>query len=163
MNKTLLTILIILVLIGGGYFILNPSTDSNSGEELTPVVNKMPVVGSDVDEMEVVEEDVMVEDGEKHENVMVEESGSVVTYTNDGYSPKTLTIKAGDTVTFNNEGSPSMWVASAQHPTHQAYPEFDQLEATGAGTSYEFTFDKTGDWKYHNHVRPNHFGTIIVE
>ena len=151
MNKILLFILIVLVLIGGGYFILNPSKRMEPTPSGSAVVNKMPANDEDVDEM-------VVED-----TAVTEETGNVITYTDEGYSPKTLTVKVGDTVTFNNESSLNMWVASAQHPTHQAYPGFDQLEATGAGTSYEFMFDNVGEWEYHNHVRPNHIGTIIVE
>lgn len=49
----------------------------------------------------------------------------VVTYTDSGFSPNNLTIKNGQTVTFKNEGPGDMWVASAPHPTHTDYPEFD--------------------------------------
>lgn len=98
---------------------------------------------------------------------------ALVTYTDEGYSPKTITISEGDTVRFLNNADGRMWTASAIHPTHTLYPEktandclgsaFDQCEAAENGTFWEFTFTETGEWNYHNHVRANHTGTVIVE
>ena len=56
-----------------------------------------------------------------------------------------------------------MWVASAFHPTHEEFPEFDHKKSVGNGESYDFTFMKVGEWAYHNHVKPNAFGKVIVE
>jgi len=68
-----------------------------------------------------------------------------------------------------------MWVASAVHPTHTLYAgtslsehcgngaandSFDQCDA---GDDYSFTFKKTGEWKYHNHVNASQTGTVIVQ
>jgi plastocyanin len=97
-----------------------------------------------------------------------------VTYSNSGFSPATLTVKAGDTVTFVNQSSNRMWVASDPHPAHSGYsgttrtqhcPDtagtaFDQCSA---GNSYTFTFAKTGSWGYHNHAVDEDAGTIIVQ
>lgn len=101
-------------------------------------------------------------------------SGATVTYSSKGFSPSSVTIKKGETVTFVDEGTGKMWVASAMHPDHKAYDgttlsvhcpntdgtAFDQCATSG---SYTFAFDKAGTWKYHNHVSSTHFGTIIVE
>jgi hypothetical protein len=70
-----------------------------------------------------------------------------------------------------------MWVASANHPSHTAYngtslrehcPDtansaFDECSATAAGTSWSFTFDKTGSWGFHNHVNASEYGKVIVQ
>lgn len=82
-----------------------------------------------------------------------------VTYTESGYTPASVDITVGDTVRFVSGGA-SMWTASAVHPTHDVYPEFDQRQT---GTTYEFTFTKTGSWRYHNHVSPNHTGVVNVK
>lgn len=87
---------------------------------------------------------------------------SVVTYTDSGFSPATVTIKVGTTVAFMNESSGGMWVASAQHPTHQELPGFDQLRSVSKGGSYEYTFTKTGTWKYHNHVKAGDTAQVVV-
>ena len=101
----------------------------------------------------------------------------IVTYTNSGYSPSTVTIKKGQTVTWKNQSSSDMWTASAMHPSHKVYPGtdialcgmptfapmFDSCTGISFGQSWLFKFDNTGVWKYHNHRTPSHFGTIVVE
>ncbi len=104
-------------------------------------------------------------------------SQNMVTYSDMGYSPSTLLVKVGTTLNFKNNSSLSMWTASALHPSHIVYsgtslqehcPDtagvaFDSCASTQPGDSWSFTFNKEGTWKYHNHVNPSHFGTIIVE
>ena len=82
----------------------------------------------------------------------------------------------GDMVVFKNQSSAKMWVASAMHPTHIVYggtslqahcPDnennaFDQCQSNSSGESWEFTFNKSGEWGYHNHSSAQHFGKIIV-
>ena len=101
-----------------------------------------------------------------------------VMYTDSGFSPVSVRVTQGQTVTWVNQSSHSMWVASAAHPTHVAYggtakethcatdyrgsTPFDACAATIANASYSFTFDKIGDWKYHNHANATHFGTVVV-
>jgi plastocyanin len=102
---------------------------------------------------------------------------NVVTYGDSGYSPATLKVKKGSVVTWQNNSSSGMWTASALHPTHKVYPGtdttacgtqtlvamFDACANTPSGKSWSFTFNNTGTWKYHNHSRSAHTGTIIVE
>lgn len=85
-----------------------------------------------------------------------------ITLTDSGYSPTSLTIDAGETVTFVNNSSGKMWTASASHPTHTDYPAFDEKSAADHGQSWSFTFTKAGTWKYHNHLNPSQFGTVKV-
>jgi len=95
----------------------------------------------------------------------------IITYTNSGFSPNPLKIRIGTTVTFKNNASKGMWVASAMHPTHKVYPTtggcigstFDTCGEINPGASWPFKFNIVGNWKYHNHVNPSHFGAIIVE
>ena len=79
------------------------------------------------------------------------------------FDPASLTIKKGDTVKFVNTASKAIWPASAPHPTHTDYPEFDPKQGIAAGSSWSFVFTKTGTWKYHDHLNPAARGTITVE
>ena len=112
------------------------------------------------------------------EDIIVEEEGTeelsseaTVEITSSGFSPSTLTVAQGTTVTFVNMDSAEHWPASASHPTHTVYPTeggcigstFDACEGLAQGESFEFTFDEVGEWKYHDHKNPSNFGTIIVE
>ncbi len=87
---------------------------------------------------------------------------AAVELTDSGFSPKTLTVKKGTTVTFKNTSSGGMWVASAVHPTHQLLPDLNQLKSVNKGGAYEYTFEKVGTWKYHNHVSPADTGSVVV-
>jgi len=99
------------------------------------------------------------------ESVMEEDSVSenMITYSDSGFSPNTITVEQGTTVTFLNQSSGQMWVASSVHPTHQDYPGFDQLKGVGTGEKYTFIFDKVGTWKYHNHLSSSNIGTVVVQ
>lgn len=89
-------------------------------------------------------------------------SRAVVAYGANGFSPSSITVAVGETVVFMNENSVDMWPASAPHPTHTDYPEFDAKKPVAPGNSYSFTFTRVGTWKYHNHLNPTHFGSVVV-
>lgn len=92
-----------------------------------------------------------------------------------GFSPGTLTINKGDAVMFVNKDMAPHRPASAQHPTHNVYPEpggcigskFDACKDLAQGESWSFTFYQVGEWKYHDHLNcctnPAFFGTINVQ
>lgn len=86
-----------------------------------------------------------------------------VIYSNSGFSPSSITINVGESVVFKNESNVGMWVASAPHPAHTAYQEFDAQKGIAKGEDYVFTFTKAGVWKYHNHLIPSDTGTVIVK
>jgi len=86
-----------------------------------------------------------------------------ISYTDAGFSPTTVTINKGDSVTFTNNSNSSMWVASGPHPVHTNYPEFDQKTGVTKGQSYTFKFEKAGTWGFHNHQNPSKFGSVIVK
>lgn len=86
----------------------------------------------------------------------------VITFDGSSYSSMNLTIDAGDTVTWRNEGSTNFWIASNVHPTHQLLPEFDANRPIAPGGSYSFTFTEKGAWTWHDHLRASLTGTITV-
>lgn len=102
---------------------------------------------------------------------------NIIEITEEGFSPKTLKISQGDTVTFINQGSEERWPATDLHPTHKLYPGsdiekcgtpeeseiFDACKPLQKNEEYEFTFQEKGNWNYHDHLNPNIKGVIIVE
>jgi plastocyanin len=102
-------------------------------------------------------------------------SGVTVVYTNQGFSPKNVIVPLGTIVTFVNQSSDEMWIASDPHPTHQGYDGTTKsqhcvagyngpvpFDECSAGTAYSFTFLKAGTWGYHNHGAAGNKGTITV-
>ncbi|MDO8633471.1 MAG: hypothetical protein Q7K38_02930 [Candidatus Wildermuthbacteria bacterium] len=100
-----------------------------------------------------------------------------VMYTNSGYASQAYSVKAGDTVTWINQSTNPMWPATAVHPTHEVYPGsgiakcqtteaatiFDACKPIAPGEEWSFSFTEKGSWGYHDHLSPNHRGTITVE
>ncbi len=92
-----------------------------------------------------------------------EAANLTVTYNGTSFSPSTLTIQKGQTVTFTNNSNGGMWVASDPHPVHTDFSAFDARKSYANGTSYTFTFDKAGTYHYHNHLNDDATGTIVVQ
>lgn len=89
-------------------------------------------------------------------------SQDTVTLTADGFSPATLTVKAGTKVTWTNQSGASATVNSDPHPIHTDYAPLN-LGSFIDGEILSLTFDKTGTYGYHNHLNPSQSGTIIVQ
>lgn len=82
--------------------------------------------------------------------------------TDTGFSPSEITVKQGTEVAFINDGSKSHWPASAPHPTHTDYSAFDSKKPVEPGSSWTFTFDQAGTWKFHDHLNPGQRGSVTV-
>lgn len=100
---------------------------------------------------------------------------ATVTFTGSGFSPSSVTIAQGGTVTWvSTDGN--MWIASDPHPIHNGYDgttmqqhcasgytgpaPFD--ECTGSSANWTFTFDKVGTWGYHDHLEASIMGSVTV-
>lgn len=164
-NKIFVGLVVLLVGVGVGWYVLKGGYTPKEGSMTT---TKEKGKAMPVPETSGVVEKVVETTGgagqsmEKGGVRLSDIAGSVVTYTNTGFSPTTVTVKKGTTVTFVNASTGGMWVASAVHPTHQLLPGFDQLKSVGKGGSYDYTFVKVGTWKYHNHVNVSDFGSVVV-
>ena len=106
------------------------------------------------------------------------EASVIISYTNSGFEPQTITIRASTTVEWVNTSDKLMWVASDPHPSHTNLPGFDERGVQGNdavrstipiayahthANPYKYTFLKAGKWSYHNHLVPNDRGIVIVE
>ncbi len=79
-----------------------------------------------------------------------------------GFSPSEITVHSGDTVTFKNSSTRSIWPASDPHPTHEDLSTFDPKEAIPPGQSWTYTFTIPGSWRYHDHLNVTSQGQIFV-
>ena len=88
-----------------------------------------------------------------------------ITATETGFLPQKLTIRAGDTVTFINKSSFSIWPAAGPHPTHAICPGFDALAGVAPNGSYAHTFTEATTCPFHDHLHAadgRYRGEIIV-
>lgn len=158
MNKSIIAIIIVLALValGGIYYITrNEPLNSETGAENAQNENT-DAIETETTETEINKEAKVQEETEEKQEYIVK-------YTDLGFSPEVMKIKVGETIVFKNESAGEMWVASATHPTHTVYPEFDAKRGYKNGESYSFIFNKKGEWKYHNHLKAAERGTIVAE
>lgn len=86
----------------------------------------------------------------------------VVRCTDEGFSPSTITVHAGEAVRWEGGGE-ACWPASNPHPTHEGYPGFDASKPLAEGDAWTFAIEKPGHWPYHDHLRPWFTGTVVTE
>jgi amicyanin len=77
---------------------------------------------------------------------------------NFAFSPATLTIKTGTTVTWTNQDGAPHQIAS-----DPGAPVAFNSESLANGASYQFTFTQAGTYDYHCTIHPAMKGTIIVQ
>lgn len=87
---------------------------------------------------------------------------TAITYGDNGFTPSTITVKSGTTVTIKNESSRSMQFDSDPHPAHTGNEELN-VNNVSPGESETFVVKRTGTFGYHNHLNPSDTGTIIVQ
>ena len=156
-TRTLIAIVVIALVIIGGYFLI-----SNRAVAPTPEESTVEVSGQ----------------GQQEEPVGDNVYAALITYTDGGFSPATTNVKVGDTVRFVNNASRGMWVGADEHPTHTEYDgtatrehcqegqttggAFDMCRQAAPGEFWEFTFTKAGTFDFHNHAQSSHGGTVVV-
>lgn len=82
----------------------------------------------------------------------------------DSFSPATVEIKKGTTVTWVNNDTATHQIASDPHPLHNQLKDLGDGEVLNQGEGFSFTFDKTGTFTYHDHLNPLKYkGTVVVK
>jgi amicyanin len=73
------------------------------------------------------------------------------------FTPETIKVKVGETVTWTNQDS-------VQHNVAADTPSADAPDGPliGKGETYKFTFNKAGTYTYHCTPHPSMKGTVIV-
>ena len=154
--KTVIAIIVAIVVIAAGYFLFVHKAAAPTTAQPAAPVEATPTASST---------------GAAPVN-----AAATVTYTNQGFSPSTVTIKKGQTVEFVNNSAGSMCIASNPHPIHNGYSgttqtqhcpntagiAFDECTLVSSGGTYTFTFQKVGSWGYHNHADHSMTGTVVV-
>jgi plastocyanin len=81
--------------------------------------------------------------------------GGQVVMKNLAFDPATVTIRAGESVTWTNQDSMNHTVVADQG-------EFKSGELAN-GATFSFTFDKAGTYPYHCSIHPSMTGTVVVQ
>ena len=139
----IVTGLVAAALVIGGFIIINNKSDNNQ-TSTTNTTNKQPETATNTSETQTPQ------------------SASPITYANSGFTPSSLTVKAGDSVTIKNNSDGPIQIQSNPHPIHNDNDELN-VGLIQAGKTSTFTVTKTGTFGYHNHLNSSETGTIIVQ
>ncbi|MBI4029014.1 MAG: cupredoxin domain-containing protein [Candidatus Blackburnbacteria bacterium] len=148
MNRTLWGVIAALLVLGGVYAFFKYNKASGLGMSSTP--NPTPA------------ESAMTTPAESTPSSTENGMGNLVTITASGFQPQTITVKAGDKVTWTNNRGADVSIDSDPHPIHTSYSPLN-LGVISGDQSVSLVFDKPGTYGYHNHLSPLQKGTIVVE
>ncbi len=153
MNQKIIIVgIVVIVIVALGWFFF--STNQTKTEETAATTqNEVPTATSSADT------------SSENTESQASGSGSTITYTDSGFSPASLTVKSGESITWVNDSSSSVQVGSAIHPTHTVNQEITNNQfyvELAPGESAKVQLTKTGEWGYHDHLRPSMTGTITV-
>lgn len=154
------TIIILLIIIGGGWwYFASQAPATPAPTETTAVINS---TGAG--------------DTSSTTPGSVAPLTQTIHYTASGFTPASVTVANGGTVTWVNDSTGPMWVASDAHPTHTDYDGTSRtthcaagytgpapFDECGNGSSFSFTFDKAGTFGFHNHSAAQFEGSVTVE
>jgi plastocyanin len=143
MNKKLIVALAVVIVLGGAlwaYFATRPNASAPQNDTSTSDHPR----------------------GEEDDTSEAAVEGTELTYTDEGFSPKSLSVKAGTTIKIMNKSAGPLEFSSDDHPTHTKHPEFN-LMTIQAGGEEALEVKTTGTWGYHNHLKAQDSGTITVK
>ncbi len=179
--KKIIITLVILTVFGGGYFLYQknqalaptaPSADQNKidNQQATQPQPEKPnqeisqpsgATSTKNNTLSPVNEPGRFSGGEE-EIVAPDIQVWQIDFDGSKFAPQALNVKVGDYVIFKNTGTTGFWPASNPHPQHSIYPEFDSGKVIAPGGKYQFQFEKSGAWGFHDHLNPSAVGTVIV-
>lgn len=159
MSRSLIMGLIAVILIaGGGFFVLSMDKDDSANNSSTtptttptqsdrstttpPTASDTPANTTDTDEGDA--------------------AAATISYTDNGFSPDSVTVKSGDTVTIENTSEDNVQFNSDPHPSHTENSELN-VGMIAAGDAKSFIVTKKGSFGFHNHLNSSQKGTISVE
>jgi plastocyanin len=87
---------------------------------------------------------------------------TTITYSDKGFSPSNITVKAGDLVSVTNNSSSSLQFASDPHPQHTDNKDLN-VGVIKKGQSMTFRASKIGTFGFHNHYQAGDTGMITVQ
>jgi plastocyanin len=138
-RKVIITTVVVVVVGLGGWWLIASMSANDMNDSSNDTTNG---------QNQAVDEDVEV--------------AATITYTNEGFTPATITVKVGDTIKIVNNAENVMYFASDEHPTHLNNSELN-IGDIEPGSSATVTVASQGTWGYHDHYNASAGGEIIVE
>ncbi len=139
-KSVIIGVIAIIVILGGGYLLVHkkstPTTSNNTSNSTS--TNTTPSTSTD------------------------KTAAATITYSNNGFSPGSTTVKAGDAVAIKNTSSNELQLNSNPHPVHTDDSDLN-VGSIAAGQSKTFVVNKVGTFGFHNHLNASDTGTITIQ
>lgn len=144
-SSAIILAIIVILVVGIGVFALTRDKDSDTGSDNSTTTTTQESAQESVNESEppAVAE-------------------AVITYSGTGFSPDTITVTSGGSITVKNESSDTLAFRSDPHPVHTENDELN-INDIAPGANRTFTLTEKGSWGYHNHLDADKTGIIVVE
>ncbi len=157
MKKAILPIILAVVVVGAGafWFLSRDSEPENTDQSTTS-----PSQVDEADNRQAAGNNQAETNTDTATPSAAEEV--VITVSSNGFSPRTVTVKAGQTIKIVNNTNDTVDFASDDHPTHTIQSELNVGDIE-PGESATFTVESVGTWGYHDHNNDSLLGTIIVK
>lgn len=136
MKAAIIGIIALVVIVGGGYALLHKSSYKS------PSVNSSQSQSSS---------------SSSNQNTQ-----NTISFDGNQFSPASITVKSGTTVTIKNTSSQDLQMDSNPHPVHTDDTDLN-VSLVSPGQSITFTVTKTGTFGYHDHLDPSIQGKITIE
>lgn len=92
------------------------------------------------------------------------EANATVRVSAEGFSPQTIRIKKGESITWLNGDSAAHHIVADPFPGGESLPGLNSDGPLAQDESYTRAFEEAGTFTYHDQLNPSSFrGTIIVE
>ena len=147
-HKRLLTLLGVLVIVTIIFFMYNSSPEQISSPHSYTQKTSTPVKHTTIGTTET-------------SATTQPQSGYMMTYTANGFSPKTIQIPRGKSVKFVNDSDTPLLVV-ADNGGNSFNSQINQPKAVARGGVYTFDFTYVGVWAFHNANKTGDHGNIVV-
>lgn len=92
------------------------------------------------------------------------QSAGTISINANGFTPATIKIKQGQSITWTNTDDKPHQPATDPYPAQNGLAGFKSEEPLNKNETFSFTFDKPGTYTYHDNLNPLKLkGTVVVE
>ena len=86
----------------------------------------------------------------------------IVVFDGNAFIPANVAVHVGHTVTWQNKSTQDVWPQADSNQTGTSTREFDPRVAIHPGASWSYTFNRAGNWPYHNNLNTGAGGVVEV-
>lgn len=151
-KKVIIILIVVLVLLAVAGALVFAMKGKDSDKDATPTTPATPTQNQEAPAQTDATEPDTTTDAD------VKTGAVAVTISNFAFSPSTLKVKKGSTITWTNNDSAGHTVTSDDDSTVSGLDS----ELLAQGKTFSFTFDKVGIYSYHCTPHPNMTATVEV-